>query len=255
MSHIVPKVNIFNVPFSNMTMQDTANYLIQKVEEGNQQHVITANPIMVMTAMKNEAMMKVMHQADLIVADGAGVIWASQQANEPIVERVAGIELMHELMSAGEKRHWNVYLLGTNAETIATAAETLQLRYPQIRIVGYRDGFFTEKEDSSVIDTINALQPDLLFVARGAHNQEPWIAQHRKKLNAKLIMGVGGSFDVISGKLNRAPKWMQQAKLEWLFRLIQEPKRLPRMMDIPKFMFKVYKNKSLLTKTDIQKWK
>lgn len=255
MSHNVPKVNIFNVPFSNMTMPDTVSYLIQKVEDGRQQHVITANPIMVMSAMKDKAMMKVMHQADLIVADGAGVIWASQQAGEPIVERVAGIELMHNLLNAGEKRHWNVYLLGTNAETIAQAAETLQLRYPQIRIVGYRDGFFTEKEDAAVIDVINALHPDLLFVARGAHNQEPWIAKHRAKLNAKLIMGVGGSFDVISGKLNRAPKWMQKAKLEWLFRLIQEPKRLPRMMDIPKFMVKVYKNKSNLTKNDINSWK
>ena len=255
MSHKIPKINIFNVPFSNMTMQDTKQYLIEQIEAGNQQHVITANPIMVMSAMKNDAMMKVMHQANLIVADGAGVIWASQQAKAPIVERVAGIELMHELLSAGEKRHWKVYLLGTDEATISSAAEILQLRYPQIRIVGFRDGFFTAEQDKQVIEDINKLQPDLLFVARGAHNQEPWIAEHRHSLNAKLIMGVGGSFDVISGKLNRAPKWMQKAKLEWLFRLVQEPKRLPRMMDIPKFMVKVYKNKSQLTKPNVKKWK
>jgi len=255
MSQKVPKTSIFGVPFSNMTMQDTVAYLVSQIDKGNQQHVITANPIMVMAALENKNMMRVMKQANLIVADGAGVIWASQQANEPIVERVAGIELMHELMSLGEKRHWKVYLLGTDNDTIASAADILQLRYPQIRIVGYRDGFFNAEQDEQVIAEINKLSPDLLFVARGAHNQEPWIAQHRQKLNAKLIMGVGGSFDVISGKLKRAPKWMQKAKLEWLFRLIQEPKRLPRMLDLPKFMLKVYKNKSTLTDPTKHNWK
>lgn len=255
MSHKVPKTTIFNVPFSNMSMSDTVQYLVEQIEKGNQQHVITANPIMVMNALKHQSIMKVMHQADLIVADGAGVIWAAQQANEPIVERIAGIELIHELLSAGEKRHWKVYILGTDEQTIATAAEILQLKYPQIRMVGYRDGFFTAEEDKQVIEEINRLKPDLLFVARGAHNQEPWIAQHRSAIEAKLIMGVGGSFDVISGKLKRAPKWMQQAKLEWLFRLLQEPKRLPRMMDIPRFMFKVYKNKKQLTQSGVKNWK
>lgn len=254
MTRKVPTVHIFGIPFSKMSMQDTVNYLIEQIENHNQQHVITANPIMVMTAMKNKKYKQMMHSADLIVPDGAGVVWAAGYANEPVAERVAGIELIHELFKYGEKQHWKVFLLGTSQEVIETAAEKLQLQYPQVRIVGYRNGFFGEEQDEEVIAQINQTSPHLLFVARGADTQEPWIAKHRKALNVPFIMGVGGSFDVISGKLKRAPMWMQKLRLEWFFRLVQEPKRLPRMMDLPRFVVKVVKNKKSVTDPRKQEW-
>lgn len=255
MTKEIPIVHIFGVPFSKMSMQETVKYLIEQIENGNQQHVITANPIMVMTAVKNEKYMEMMHSANLIVPDGAGVVWAAGYANEPVAERVAGIELIHELLKYGEEKRWRVFLLGTSQSIIETAAEKLQLQYPQVKIVGYRNGFFGAEEDDEVIAEINQAAPHLLFVARGSDTQEPWIAKHRSSLNVPFIMGVGGSFDVISGKLKRAPKWMQNLRLEWLFRLAQEPKRLPRMMDLPRFMIKVMKNKKNITAPQKQVWK
>lgn len=255
MTKPVPKVHIFGIPFSKMSMQDTVKYLTEAILAKRQQHVITANPIMIMSALEDKKYDEMMKKADLIVPDGSGVVWAANQGGEPVAERVTGFDLLHELFSVGEQYHWKVYLLGTSQEIIEAAAEKLQLQYPQVRIVGYRNGYFGAEQDQEVVEHIAQFEPDLLFVARGATTQEPWIVQHRDQLNASLIMGVGGSFDVISGKLQRAPQWVQNLKIEWLFRLLQEPKRLPRMLVLPKFMLKVMRNKEKLTNMDENSWK
>ena len=248
MTKPIPKVPIFGIPFSTMSKQETVEYITDRIEANIQTHVITANPIMVMSALEKPQYKEMMLRSDLIVPDGSGILWAAEQGGSPIPERVTGIELIHELMNKGEKHHWKVYLLGTSQAVIESAAKTLQLQYPQVRIVGYRNGYFTAEQDAEVVAEIAALEPQLLFVARGAETQEPWIVKHRKSLAVPLIMGVGGSFDVISGQLKRAPKWMQRSRLEWLFRLIQEPTRLPRMMVIPRFMLKVMRNRDNITK-------
>lgn len=255
MTKSVPKVHIFGIPFSKMSMQDTVKYLSEAILAKHQQHVITANPIMIMSALEDEEYGQMMKKADLIVPDGSGVVWAANQGGEPVAERVTGFDLLHELLSVGEQHHWKVYLLGTSQEIIEAAAEKLQLQYPQVRMVGYRNGYFGAEQDQEVVEQIARLAPDLLFVARGMTTQEPWIVQHREQLNVPLIMGVGGSFDVISGQLQRAPQWVQNIKAEWLFRLIQEPKRLPRMLVLPKFMLKVMRNKEKLTKSNVNGWK
>jgi len=244
----IPKVPIFGIPFSKMNKHETVEYITDRIESNIQTHVITANPIMVMSALEKPQYKEMMLQADLIVSDGTGILWAAEQGGNPIAERVTGIELIHELMTKGEKHHWKVYLLGTSQVVIEAAAKTLQLQFPQVRVIGYRNGYFTAEHDAEVVAEIAALQPHLLFVARGAETQEPWIVKYRKQLGVPLIMGVGGSFDVISGQLKRAPKWMQRSRIEWLYRLIQEPKRLPRMMVIPKFMLKVLRNRNNVTK-------
>jgi len=251
----VPKVHIFGIPFSKMSMKETVEYLTEAILAKRQQHVITANPIMIMSALEDAKYESMMKKADLIVPDGSGVVWAANKGGEPVTERVTGFDLLHELLRVGEKHHWKIYLLGTSQEIIEAAAKKLQLQYPQVRIIGYRNGFFGADQDQEVIEQISQHEPDLLFVARGATTQEPWIIQHRAQLNSSLIMGVGGSFDVISGKLQRAPQWIQNLKLEWLFRLIQEPKRLPRMLVLPKFMLKVMRNKEKLTKIGENSWK
>ncbi|MEK4248290.1 WecB/TagA/CpsF family glycosyltransferase [Paenibacillus sp. FSL W7-1287] len=248
MTKTIPKVHIFGIPFSKMGMKDTVQYLTDRINAREQTHVITANPIMIMSALEKPNYKEMMLKSDLIVPDGAGVVWAAQKGGDPVAERVTGIELLHELLKVGESHHWKVYLLGTTQEIIEAAAQSLQMQYPQVRIVGYRNGFFGADEDDEVVASIAELKPDLLFVARGAETQEPWIVKHREALGVPLIMGVGGSFDVISGKLKRAPEWIQKLRIEWLFRLLQEPKRLPRMLVLPKFMLKVMRNKENVTK-------
>lgn len=248
MSNNQPTVPIYGIPFSKLNLDETVRLLTTAIEARKPTHVITANPIMIMTAVNDPNYKRMMLKADLIVPDGAGVVWAAKYVGNPVAERVTGIELLNRLMEQGERRRWKVYLLGTTQEVIETAAEKLQLQYPQVRIVGCRDGFFTAEQDDEVIEAIRQAAPDLLFVARGADTQEPWIVKHKQRLNVSLIMGVGGSFDVISGRLKRAPAIFQKLRLEWFYRLLQEPKRYKRMLALPKFVVKVLRDKEKVTK-------
>jgi N-acetylglucosaminyldiphosphoundecaprenol N-acetyl-beta-D-mannosaminyltransferase len=243
-----PRVNIFGVPISKMNMNETVSYLTDAIENRFPQHVITANPIMVMAAIENPDYLSMMKQAELIVPDGTGVVWAANYVGEPVAERVTGFDLVHELLKVGEKRSWKVYFLGTSTEIIEAAASKLKSMYPGIQIVGCRNGYFNEEQDAEVIQTIVQAVPDLLLVGRNAATQEPWIAKYKHQLQVPVMMGVGGSFDVLAGKLKRAPKLFQKMGMEWLYRLLQEPWRYKRMLVLPKFALKVIRERENVLK-------
>ncbi|WP_081949955.1 WecB/TagA/CpsF family glycosyltransferase [Paenibacillus durus] len=230
-----------------MDMKETVSYLIEAIRSRTPHQVITANPIMVMTALENPAYLDIMTSAELVVPDGTGVVWAAKRGGNPVKERVAGFDLLHELMRVGESYHWRVYLLGSTPEVIQETASRLQGQYPGIIIAGIRDGFFGPAEDEEVITGILETEPDLLFVARGADTQEPWIAKHKSRLAIPVMMGVGGSFDVISGKTKRAPLAFQKLRLEWFYRLLKEPTRYKRMLALPKFAVKVMRERDRVT--------
>ncbi|OAB42916.1 WecB/TagA/CpsF family glycosyltransferase [Paenibacillus glacialis] len=244
----VPTVPIFGIEVCKWGMSDTVQYLTEVITSRTPHQVITANPIMVMAAIKDPEYRSVMEQAELIVPDGTGVVWAANVGGQPVAERVAGFDLLHELMGAGESDHWRVYLLGSTSEVIQETASRLQLQYPGIIIAGYRDGFFGPKEDDSVIKEIKDTNPDILLVARGADTQEPWIFRYKEQLSVPIMMGVGGSFDIISGKTKRAPKLFQKLRSEWLYRLLSEPTRYRRMLALPQFVVKVLRDKENVTK-------
>ncbi|WP_237690578.1 WecB/TagA/CpsF family glycosyltransferase [Paenibacillus caui] len=245
-SETIPSVNLFGIRVSKWNMEETVAYLTEAAESDRPHQVITANPIMVMAALEDPAYMEIMQKAELVVPDGAGVVWASGKAGNPVKERVAGFDLLHQLMKTGEKRSWKVYLLGASPEVIQEAANRLQMQYPGVKIVGSRDGYFGPDQDLEVVEAIKAAAPHILFVARGADTQEPWIAKYKQQLGVPVIMGVGGSFDVISGRSKRAPKFMQRLRLEWFYRLLKEPTRFRRMLALPKFAVKVLKEKENL---------
>ncbi|RUT33293.1 glycosyltransferase [Paenibacillus zeisoli] len=245
---IVPTVSVFGIPVCKWGMEDTVKYLTEVVQTGQPHQIITANPIMVMAALENPEYKSMMQQADLIVPDGTGVVWAARKGGQPVTERVAGFDLLHELMKQGEQLGWKVFLLGAAPEVIQEASARLQLQYPRVKIVGTRDGYFGPQEDLEVVGEIVKAKPDLLFVARGADTQEPWIAKYKNQLGVPVIMGVGGSFDVISGRTQRAPKFMQKMHLEWFYRLLREPTRIRRMLALPKFTVKVLREGENLTK-------
>ncbi len=242
----IPTVNMFGIRVSKWGMADTVKYLADAAESGKPHQVITANPIMVMAALEDPLYMEIMKNAELVVPDGTGVVWAAGKAGNPVQERVAGFDLLHELMKLGEQRAWKFYLLGSAPEVIQAAAERLQMLYPGAKLAGWRDGYFTADQDPEVIEAIKAAEPHILFVARGADTQEPWIAKYKEQLGVPIMMGVGGSFDVISGRSKRAPKWMQKLRAEWLYRLLKEPTRYRRMLALPKFAVKVLKEKENL---------
>ncbi len=246
----VPTVSIYGLQVSRLGMEDTVKYLTQHLQSAERRphQVITANPIMIMKALEEPDYMQVMKNAELLVPDGTGVVWAASRTDTPVQERVAGFDLLHELMRVGEDYHWKVYLLGSTPEVIQATAERLHLQYPGVEISGVRDGFFKADQDAEVIADIRAKAPDILFVARGADTQEPWIARYKEQLGVPLMMGVGGSFDVISGKSKRAPKLFQKLRAEWLYRLLREPTRASRMLALPKFAVKVMRDKENMTK-------
>lgn len=244
-----PTVPIFGIPFSKLNMKDTVKYLTEAVQSGQPHQVITANPIMVMTALEDPSYKKMMQSAEIIVPDGSGIVWAAQVGGSPLAERVTGFDLVHELLKIGETYRWKFYLLGSTREVIQEAAKRLQNQYPAAIIAGCRDGFFGPDQDDEVIGEIRAAAPDILFVARGADTQEPWIARHKERLGVPVVMGVGGTFDVVSGKTKRAPKAFQKMRLEWLYRLLREPSRFGRMLALPKFAVKVLREKENVTKT------
>jgi len=244
----VPTVPIFGIHVSKWGMDNTVQYLTEAIISRTQHQVITANPIMIMAALKSSTYMSVMKNAEFIVPDGTGVVWAARYGGEPVQERVAGYDLLHELMRTGESYHWRVYLLGSTVDVIQETATRLQLQYPDVEIVGYRDGFFGSEEDEAVVEQIRATAPDILFVARSADTQEPWIAENKAKLGIPVMMGVGGSFDIISGKAKRAPIIFQKLRLEWLYRLLREPTRVRRMLALPQFVVKVLRERENVTK-------
>jgi N-acetylglucosaminyldiphosphoundecaprenol N-acetyl-beta-D-mannosaminyltransferase len=233
---------ILGVPFSTRGFTETVADLVSRIEKGLRTHVVTANPEMVMLARQFSAFRSILDQA-YVVPDGIGIVYAAKWMNLPIYERVTGVELLEALMQAANQRGWKVYLLGATPEVNRLAAEKLAVRYPGADIVGYRDGFFRQEEEREIAREIAELKPDLLFVALGAPKADHWISAYWNELQVPLAMGVGGSFDVIAGKLKRAPKLWQRMHLEWLYRLLSQPSRWKRQMAIPRFVFTVLREK------------
>ncbi|MEX2459784.1 MAG: WecB/TagA/CpsF family glycosyltransferase [Paenibacillaceae bacterium] len=242
----IPHVSIYGIRVSKLNMQQTVEWLVQAIANRQTMQVITANPIMIMTALQQPAYMAMMRRAELIVPDGAGLVWAASYVGDPVAEKVAGIDLMHELLAIGENKYWRIFLLGTSPEIIQITAKRLKSRYPKLQLVGVRDGYFKENEDEDVVCQIREAAPDILFVGRSADKQEPWIDQYKAELGVPVIMGIGGSFDVLSGKLKRAPRIFIRFRLEWFYRLLQEPWRYRRMLLLPKFVVKVIRDKGKL---------
>ncbi|WP_166243587.1 WecB/TagA/CpsF family glycosyltransferase [Paenibacillus turpanensis] len=241
----IPTVSIYGIPVSKLNMKDTVRLLSDIIRRKEKPHqVVTANPIMVMAALEQPEYMAMMKRAELVIPDGAGLVWATGYVGNPVSERVAGFDLVQELMNVGRQEGWKVYLIGTTADAIAKAADKFQELYPGIQIVGARDGYFGEAEDAEVIASIQEAKPDILLVGRSASTQEPWIGKYKEQLGVPVMIGVGGTFDIMADKIKRAPLWMQKLSLEWLFRLIQEPYRFPRMLVLPKFAVKVILEKN-----------
>ncbi len=239
----VPHVSIFGISISKLNMKETIQYLTNAILFQQPHHVITANPIMIMKALEEPNFMKVMQTAELVVPDGTGIVWAAKYLGYPVAERVAGCDMIYELMKAAKSYQWRIYLLGASPEVVQETAYRLQRDYPHIDLAGFHHGYFTSDEDERIIKQIEAAKPHILFVARSLERQDAWINQHRDRLNVPVMMGVGGSFDVIAGKVKRAPKEFQKLRLEWFYRLASEPSRYKRMLVLPKFVGKVIRSK------------
>lgn len=232
-------IKILGVRVDKVNPVEAYNRFLHLMDSHTMSMIFTPNTEIVMMAQQDKALRSILREADLVVPDGIGLVYASKLHNLGLDERVTGIDLMERILKYCHTTKRSIYILGGKPGVAERAMEAILKVYPSIESKGYQDGYFKPENELKIIDRINELKPDILFVAMGAPKQEKWIYKHRKILNVKVAMGVGGSVDVWAGTSKRAPVFYQKANLEWLYRLLKNPSRVGRMMALPKFMFKV----------------
>lgn len=237
------KVNVLGVNFDNKTFNQFQNEFVKRLNDHESTFIVTANPEIVMAANENPEFMKILQQdADYITADGIGIVKAAKMLGEPLPERVTGYDLFLWFMKIANERGLRVYLIGAKPEVIHAVQAKIAKNYKNINLVGAEDGYFRQDLDL-VAHRIAKAQPDMVFTALGFPKQEKMLAILRRNLTPAIMMGVGGSFDVFSGQVKRAPEAFQKTHLEWFYRLITNPTRFKRMMVLPKFVVRVHQFK------------
>lgn len=231
------QVDMFGVPLARIDMEQALSRVDQFIQERAPHMIVTSDSTGIVRAHDDPEFRAVLQAADMVTADGRGVVWMARVLGLPMRERVSGVDMMERLCARAAERGYSVYLLGARPGVAEEAARVLQRRYPGLRVAGTHHGYFTPDEEPAIVQQIAEARPDILFVALGAPAQEKWISRHREQLGVPVAMGVGGSFDVISGRLKRAPLWMQKAGLEWLWRALLEPRRLPRLWALPRLLW------------------
>ena len=239
---------ILNTYVNALSMEET----VEKIEEYIQkrqpvQHVvINASKINLMA--EDETLRQIVNHCPLINADGASIVWAAKKLGVPLKERVTGIDLFHNLVKLAAKRNYRIYLFGAKQEVVERVKNILEHKYPGLQIAGYRNGYFTEADEADIAADMRRSNADMLFVAFSSPRKEYWVHKYLEEIGIPFVMGVGGTFDVVAGVTKRAPKWMQQHGLEWLFRFIQEPRRMWRRYIIGncRFVMLTYKYRKLL---------
>ncbi len=208
-------------------------------------HVVTADSLAVMRAQRDPAFARILARAELVVPDGAGLVWAADFLGRPVVSRVPGVALVEDLCHEAATRQWRIAIVGAEPGVADRAAALLRDRHPGLTFTGIWHGFFGEGSqlESDIIAALQTTRPQLLFVAMGVPRQERWINRMRNVLPPLVAIGIGGSLDVISGSIPRAPVWMQRFALEWLYRLWREPSRYRRMLGIPLFVLAIFRHK------------
>lgn len=232
-------VKIFGVKFHKVNKDGAFRKFLMLLESDKYSMIFTPNPEIVMMAQKDLEYKNILSEGDLVIPDGIGIILASKIKKLGLEERLPGIEMMESILKYCNNAKKSIYLLGTSSENVEKAASNIKETYPNIDIAGYHDGYFDEAEELKIVDKINEVKPDILFVALGAPKQEKWMYKYRKILNVKVSMGVGGSLDIWSGAIRRAPKFFRKIGMEWFYRIAKNPLRIKRGLLLPKFLIKV----------------
>ena len=230
------KTDIMGIPFDNVTM-DEAIQRATELLETEKFYCVTPNSEIVYDAMHNSELMELLRGAALILPDGAGVVLASKILKRPLKQKVAGVDFSDRLLEVLAARGLRLYLFGSSAGTAEAAAAVMQKRHPGLYICGTACGYFND--EAAEVAKINAAHADVVFVCLGSPKQELFIRDHIHELDVKMMIGLGGTLNAFSGKTKRAPQWMIRLNLEWLYRLIKEPRRIGRMMRLPKFILTV----------------
>ena len=231
---ITLKIDVMGVGFDNLTKNEFIDRARQMLATREKGYVVTPNAEIVYEAVQDASFRDLLNGAALVLPDGAGVVLGAKILGTPLKEKVAGIEFGEEICRLLAENGGKLYLLGSKPGIADQAGQKLKEKYPGLTICGTADGYF--KDEAAVVAKINEAAPDVVFVCLGAPKQEKFIRNHFDEMNATLYLGLGGSLDGYAGVAQRAPRWMINLSLEWLYRLLKEPKRLGRMMRLPKFV-------------------
>lgn len=231
------RVEILGVGFDNITMDQAVAEGVRLMGTEGANYVVTPNPEIVEVCREDEEAMEAVSNADLVIADGIGIIYGAKILGTPLKERMPGIEFAQRLMEQMAGNGKTLFLLGAKPGVAEEAARRLQEKYPGLKIAGTHDGYF--KEDEGVVNAIRESGADVVFVCLGAPKQEKWIRKNGEATGARLLLGLGGCLDVFSGTVQRAPEIYQKLGMEWFHRLIKNPSRVGRMMKLPLFLVHV----------------
>ncbi|WP_082233338.1 WecB/TagA/CpsF family glycosyltransferase [Halobacillus massiliensis] len=232
-------VEIKGVPFFRVTNDQLLNHhLFPAIDNKQNTFLVTANPEIVMAAETDPEYKSILQNADYVIADGIGIVIGSKLMKDPLPERVAGFDVLHQLLEKASQNNWRCYFLGSRQDILDKAVAKMKRRFPELVVAGRHHGYF-DMNDTSVVQQIKNSAPDLVFVGLGFPNQEKWIHKYRNEFSYGLFMGVGGSFDAWAGHVKRAPVIWQKLNLEWLYRLIKQPSRWKRMLQLPRFIWHI----------------
>ena len=235
------RIGVLGVGFDNLTLEEAVEAGMDLVRAPGAHYVVTPNPEIVEVCRADPAVMDIVNHADLVLADGVGVVKGAAMLGTPLKGKVPGIEFAMGLMGKLAKEGRSIYLLGAKPGVAELAGKRLGEQYPGLKIAGTHDGYF--KEDAPVVEAIRESGADVVLVCLGAPKQEKWMAKNGTATGAHLLCGLGGSLDVFAGVVERAPKFWCDHGLEWFYRLLKEPRRIGRMMKLPLFLVHVKQEK------------
>ena len=237
----VERINILGANVSDVTASEAAEIIIKRTLNKETTTVYTPNSEIIENFRKDPEMLAMLNSADLLTPDGIGVVIGSKILGTPLKERAAGYDIACLLLDKAREHGLSFYFFGSKEEVGKLAKENVEKKYPGVKIVGTRNGFFDWSED--IASQISEKNPDIVFVCLGAGKQEKWIYENKEKLHGKALLGIGGSLDVFAGTVKRAPDIFIKLNLEWFYRLIKQPQRFFRMLALPKFILSVIGSK------------
>lgn len=231
------RIEMMGCQVDNLSMAETLNTIEGFIQSGKPHQHVVVNVDKIVKASRDEELRQIINNCALINVDGMPVVWASKLLGKPLKERVAGVDLFEALMAHSAKKGWRVFFLGAKEEVVSGVAKKFSALYPSLNIAGYRNGYWKAEEEAGVVQMIKDAKPDLLFVAISSPKKEQFLGRYQAEMKVPFAMGVGGTFDVMVGLVNRAPVWMQNAGLEWFYRFLQEPRRMFRRYFIEDMYF------------------
>lgn len=229
-------VNVCVTEYSSLELN-----IEEDIKSGRQSFIVAVNPEKISKALKDEGLKSIINNAEYPIADGIGVVYASKLNKGKIKKRITGIDSMNMLLELSDRNKYKVFFFGSKENVLEETTSIIKGKYHNLEIVGAHNGYESREK---LVEDINKSGAQIIFVALGSPMQEYWISENRKNLNVNVLQGVGGSFDVISNRIKRAPIWMQNFGLEWFYRLMKEPKRIFRQLSLFSFFYSVLRTKN-----------